>query len=207
MFSPRWSTEGSSWGVYVWTQEKDARLEEYVKECIRLSLESSEEVDLELERAVYAARFPLGVNWKELAMGLHCTPMDCVRRYAHLKTPQIPSSNETQVVHSPRLEELISSSLPTSPMMSPPPFALRSSNNPFKWDEDTVPEPSHSLEDIEIDELSQDLSNATTATDPLHLDASSLTQSALEDAFLDMTAQSMPRYVISSQWVFFMVLY
>ncbi|KAF0683066.1 Aste57867_24846 [Aphanomyces stellatus] len=179
MFSPRWSTEHppTTWAVFLWTPEKDMQLGEYVNDCIRVSLETSDEVDAELERAVYAARFPLGVNWKELAEQLHCTPMDCVRRYAELKTPHVLPSQEVHVVHSPRLEELMTSSLNSSPMLSPPPFALRSEsrNSPFRWDEEHQIPPkaaappllddADALQDMEMEELQRDLSAVSTIDD------------------------------------------
>ncbi|RHZ23667.1 hypothetical protein DYB26_007124 [Aphanomyces astaci] len=179
MLSPRWSTltsaTPSSWAVTVWTPEKDEHLAAYVSSSIRVSLEAStEEVDQDLERAVYATRFPLGVNWKALSLELDCSPMDCVRRYAELKTPHVPSEEEVRVVHSPRLDELLSSShRSSSPMLSPPPFALRSEhrNSPFIWEDVSSSNDNISLDDsedlhaIEIEELSRDLNSALTHDD------------------------------------------
>ncbi|ETV94622.1 hypothetical protein, variant 3 [Aphanomyces invadans] len=163
----------------------------------------------DLAEAVYAARFPLGVNWKDLALELNCSPMDCVRRYAELKTPPVPLEEELQVVHSPRLDELLSSSHRSlSPMLSPPPFALRSEhrNSPFRWDEvessgNLSLEDTDDLHAIEIEELSRDLSNASTH-DALPLGDSSLTQSALEEAFLDLTSNSMPSMLLNNPTTF-----
>jgi hypothetical protein len=71
---------------------------------------------------------------------------ECVRRYAELKTKTTDHFHDqhAHVLHSPRLEELTSPSIyqaTSSPLLSPPPFALRTKNessrsSPFKWEEE-----------------------------------------------------------------------
>jgi hypothetical protein len=60
--------------VFIWSSEKDSALENFVVASIGESLELNEEVNEELQQEIYASRFPLGVNWKEIAVQLTCTP-------------------------------------------------------------------------------------------------------------------------------------
>ncbi|KDO21492.1 hypothetical protein SPRG_12536, partial [Saprolegnia parasitica CBS 223.65] len=58
--SPRWSQHQPTSSVFIWTSEKDAALDDQVASSIRESLEATDDVDDELVREIYAARFPLG---------------------------------------------------------------------------------------------------------------------------------------------------
>ncbi|OQS04173.1 hypothetical protein THRCLA_03577 [Thraustotheca clavata] len=167
----------------------DSVLEELVQQSIQEGLEGNKDVDEELAKEIYASRFPLGVNWKEIAIELNCTPVECVRRYAELKTHAVYESSNLQVLHSPRLGDLASPTvhLP-NPLLSPPPFALTSRNNPFKWEKQLeLDDVNDAFNAMEMEELGKEAAEAH----PFEVSASSLTHSALAEAFLDMAGSRL----------------
>ncbi|OQR86986.1 hypothetical protein ACHHYP_09658 [Achlya hypogyna] len=190
--SPRWSQHQPSSSVFIWTSAKDEALEVFVATSIRESLEAADDVDDELAREIYAARFPLGVDWKAIAVALLCTPVECVRRYAELKTTHASQySGMAHVLHSPRLGNLTSPTLPTSPLLSPPPFALQTATRPFKWEPPAYkPADVEAIEDaldsMDMDDLAAEM-NPFDTTDS----TASLSHSALAEAFLDIAGSRL----------------
>ncbi|KDO21534.1 hypothetical protein SPRG_13343, partial [Saprolegnia parasitica CBS 223.65] len=200
---PRWSQHQPTSSVFIWTSEKDAALDDQVASSIRESLEATDDVDDELVREIYAARFPLGVNWKAIAVALGCTPVECVRRYAELKTTTAHASQYStlaHVLHSPRLGNLSSPVLPGSPLLSPPPFALQSRNSPFKWtappkptapvygDVDAIDE---ALGAMDLDDLRAAVADADAHPFDTSASIDLLSHSALADAFLDIAGSRL----------------